>query len=151
MRHLRLPTVITRADLATAIFGGWDGCISVLAVLIAARHATPAVLVAAGLGGAIGGTFSMATGQYESMQPGQARVREAVVMGVFTLAGGLIPSTPFLTGNRTLGFVIAIGGAWIFATLVWILKKEGLVGAIRTYALLAVTLAATVLVSLLSG
>lgn len=147
MRHLRLPTVLSRADLATAIFGGWDGCISVLAVLIAARHAPARVLLAAGLGGAIGGMFSMATGQYESMTWTEPRVREATVMGAFTLAGGLIPALPFFVLSRTAAFIAALVGTWTFATGVWVLKKEGLAGALRTYFLLAVTIAATVGVS----
>ena len=148
MRQLRLPTVLSRADLATAVFGGWDGCISVLAVLIAARHAPARVLLAAGLGGAIGGMFSMATGQYESMTRTQPRVREAVVMGACTLAGGLIPAFPFFVVSRTAAFAVALAGTWAFATGVWILKKEGIAGALRTYLLLAVTVAATVGVSI---
>jgi VIT1/CCC1 family predicted Fe2+/Mn2+ transporter len=139
--------VLTQADLSVAVFGAWDGCISVLAALLAARNADTALLLAVGLGASVGGTFSMATGQFESMDKGAPeRLRESLLMGVATLAGGLIVTLPFVFGDKTWGFVLGITAAWLLATVVWLMKREGWVGAIRTYALLILTVAATVAV-----
>lgn len=148
MRHLRLRTVLTTADLPTATYGAWDGCISVLAFLLADRSADARVLLIAGLGGALGGCLSMATGQYESTPAGTSRMRSSVVMGVTTLIGGLLPALGFLTGNRAAGYFIGLAVAVVMASMVVALKKEGKVGAFRTYALLVVTVGATVAVSL---
>ena len=143
---------MTSDDLATAIFGAWDGCISVLALLIAARGSHLPALQAAGVGCAVGGTFSMATGQYEEMTGTTAqRLRLSLIMGVFTLLGGLLPAAWFLFAAKPVAYVGALLAAWGLATLVWVLKKEGLVGAARTYALLVITVVATVVVSLVVG
>ena len=138
---------LTRSDLSVATFGAWDGCIGVLAALVAARSADTDLLLAVGFGGAVGGTFSMATGQYESMdKDSPERLRESILMGVATLMGGLIVTLPFVFGSKTWGFVLGLIGAWLLATAVWVMRREGWVGAVRTYALLVGTIAATVFV-----
>ena len=158
MRHLRLPTFITRADTPAAIFGSWDGCISVLAVMVglaASGHIAGAV--AAGCAGAVGGMFSMATGQYESDSPGPGRVRRAVVMGAATGVGGMLPVLPyFLPGPWQARTVTATCLAVALASVVAYVKAHtdddpaGLtLGELSTsYLLLAVTAAATYAVGL---
>lgn len=150
MRHLRLPKAVTAADLSVAIYGSWDGCISVLAVLVASSHLGPRQLLVAGVGGSVGGAFSMATGQYESLDAthnGREKIRLAVLMAIFTLIGGLLYALPFVAG-KTFGYVVGTALTIGLATLVWVLKKEGPIGAVRAYALLAVTAVATIAVSL---
>ena len=139
--------MLTKTDLSVAIFGAWDGAISVLAALLAAHSADVDLLLAVGVGASVGGTFSMATGQFESMEKGAPeRLRESILMGVSTFVGGLIPTLPFILGNKTWGFVLGLIGTWLLATLVWLMKREGWVGAVRTYALLILTVIATVVI-----
>lgn len=143
-------TLLSKRDLSIAVFGSWDGCIGVLAALLAAHDGSVDLLLAVGLGAAVGNTFSMATGQWESMGANEPnRLRGGIVMGVAAFVGGLIPTLPFLLHHKTTAYVLAIAGAWGLATLVWVLKGEGLVGAIRTYTLLVLTVVATLAVSLL--
>jgi hypothetical protein len=150
MRHLRLRTVLTKADMPTATYGAWDGTISVLAFLLADRSADAHVLLIAGLGGALGGCLSMATGQFESTPDGASRMRSSVVMGLATLTGGLLPALGFLSGSRAVGYFLGLGLAVAMASIVVYLKREGRVGALRTYSLLVVTVGATVAVGLLA-
>ena len=159
-----MPTVVTRADVPTAVFGSWDGCISMLAVMVglaASHHLSGAVV--AGATGAVGGCFSMASGQYKSMDKTAAlglRVREAVVMGLATGIGGLIPVAPYLfPGAWQVKTAVCVALAFAVATAVsWVEAEtdddpEGLtlteLGS--TYLLLTVTAAATLTVGLLAG
>lgn len=116
MRFLRLPNVVTNADTPTAIFGGWDGCVSVLAAVLAVAVATHGHgAQAAGIGGAIGGVFSMGTGQYISdggMTRGK-RLRRATIMGGGTAAGGFLPVIPFLVPGTS--YVLASSMACVLA------------------------------------
>jgi VIT1/CCC1 family predicted Fe2+/Mn2+ transporter len=145
------------SDIPTALFGAWDGAISVLAVLIASSHLGAQALLVAGIGGAIGGCLSMGSGQFESMEDTTAvKLRTAVIMAVATLAGGLLPALPFLATNKTVGYVIGLAAVIVLATAVWIVKwktdvipgGDPLVKAIQAYLLLGVTIAATVAVSI---
>ena len=157
MRHLRLPTVISRADVPTAVFGGWDGCISVLAVMVglAASHHVSGAIVA-GVCGAVGGTFSMATGQFVSMDPGaNGRVRESAVMGAATGVGGMIPVLPFLfTDLWPYDLIAAVALSVAMASVVAVVKAWSALRPLTArdlaldYGLLAVTAAATYLVGL---
>ena len=134
----------TRADTSTAVFGSWDGNIGALATLIATRHASIDVLVVAGAGATLGNTFSMASGQYESMNPDQPRLRAAIVMFFAALIGGLLAVWPYLWGSKTAGIILAIGTSFTLATIVWVAQGEGLKGALRTYLLLVAVVIATV-------
>jgi VIT1/CCC1 family predicted Fe2+/Mn2+ transporter len=89
----------------------------------------------------------MATGEYEGLEGSwHYKLRAGAVLGAFTLFGGLLPTIPFLFGQKTLAYVLALVLAWLLATGVWILKHEGLLGAVRTYLLLIVTTVVTALV-----
>ena len=151
-----MPHLMTKADAPTAIFGSWDGCISMLAVMVglaAAHHLAGAV--GAGTAGAVGGMFSMATGQYQSTDravPRTQRVREAVVMGLATGAGGMLPVAPYLLPlSWEWQTLICVNVAFVLATVVAYVKAHtdddpaGLTypELAISYMLLAVTAAAT--------
>jgi VIT1/CCC1 family predicted Fe2+/Mn2+ transporter len=138
---------LSHDDVSTAVFGGWDGDIGALAVLISTRHAPIDTLLLAGAGAAIGNTFSMASGQYESMDATQPRLRAAIIMFVAALLGGLLPIIPFFSGSVTIGLIFGIIASFGLATAAWIVKREGWRGALRAYALLSATVLATIALS----
>jgi VIT1/CCC1 family predicted Fe2+/Mn2+ transporter len=140
----------------TAVFGGWDGCISILAVMVglaASGHTAGAVI--AGVCGAVGGTFSMATGQYVSASAGAGRLRQAGVMGVASGVGGMIPVLPFLaTSDPAAATIAAIALAFAMAVAVAAIKARSAGRPLTARdllvdcGLLAVTAAATFAVGL---
>jgi hypothetical protein len=52
-------TRLGKADMATAVFGSWDGCISVLGFLLADRHAVGAARTYTLLAGTIAVTAAV--------------------------------------------------------------------------------------------
>lgn len=80
-------------DRKEAIFGSFDGMTSTLGVAgLLATHATPSKILAAAIGIAVAATTGMSAGQY--LSDGKRNLRKAVVMGVATLVGSVLPALP---------------------------------------------------------
>jgi len=85
-------------DRKEAIFGSFDGMTSTLGVVagLLAAHATPTKILAAAIGIAVAATTGMSAGQY--LSDGKRNLRKAMVMGVATLIGSVLPALPFIFG-----------------------------------------------------
>lgn len=108
---------MTRPDTATkqAVFGGFDGLVSLLGVLagLSVAHAHPATVLAVCAGLAIASAVGMAAGDWLA----GTSTRMAVVMGAATLTGSFLPALPAAlipspAGQATtLAVVLAVGVA----------------------------------------
>jgi VIT1/CCC1 family predicted Fe2+/Mn2+ transporter len=109
------------AMYAEAIFGSFDGIVSVLGVIAAAYVAgSPArtlVIVAAGL--AVAAAVSMAGGQFlASAKNVRNPLIQAFVMGIATLLGAFVPAIPFLflpkpTAAICTAIIVLLVTGWI--------------------------------------
>ena len=81
-------------DRREEIFGSFDGMTSTLGVIagLLATGASANKILAAAIGIAVAATIGMGAGQY--LSDGQRNVRLAVVMGLATLVGSVLPAHP---------------------------------------------------------
>jgi VIT1/CCC1 family predicted Fe2+/Mn2+ transporter len=141
---------VSRDDLKQAVFGGMDGLSSAIGMIAAlALSGSGAVLVAA-VALAVGSAVSMAAGEWLS-DPEQSSHR-ALVMGVATLAGALLPAVPFavLSGGPADAacLLVTMGLAGLVAEL---RPEDRLQSYARTLGVLILTCSAAVGASVLAG
>jgi hypothetical protein len=125
---------------SAAIFGAMDGASSILGVLagLLVAHASLHVLLIAAAGGALSAGASMGTSSYAS----DRRLGVAVVMGLATLFGTLLPAVPVLISSGLPGRLVA--GLLILALGVWIAELRAAEdGRARAYRLSAGALVVT--------
>ncbi len=133
-----------RADRREEIFGSFDGMTSTLGVIagLLATGASASKILAAAIGIAVAATIGMGAGQY--LSDGQRNLRLAVVMGLATLVGSVLPAIPFIFGTSK---------ACILASIAITLAAAGVIGHYRgyliTYSILAVVSVVTVALSVL--
>ena len=84
-----------------AILGGFDGSASLLGVSLFLLLRHPSLLFPTALCGALGAALSMACGEFLSDDNGSG-LGASAVMGLATLAGGLLPAVPFAFGTGPL-------------------------------------------------
>ena len=132
------------ADRREEIFGSFDGMTSTLGVIagLLATGASASKILAAAIGIAVAATIGMGAGQY--LSDGQRNLRLAVVMGLATLVGSVLPAIPFIFG---------VSNACILASITITLAAAGVIGHYRgyliTYSILAVVSVVTVALSVL--
>jgi VIT1/CCC1 family predicted Fe2+/Mn2+ transporter len=112
-------------DRKEAIFGSFDGMTSTLGVVagLLAAHATPTKILAAAIGIAVAATTGMSAGQY--LSDGKRNLRKAMVMGVATLIGSVLPALPFIFGASL---------ACILSSIAITITAAGVIGYYRGYA-----------------
>ena len=131
-------------DRREEIFGSFDGMTSTLGVIagLLATGASASKILAAAIGIAVAATIGMGAGQY--LSDGQRNLRLAVVMGLATLVGSVLPAIPFIFGTSK---------ACILASVAITLAAAGVIGHYRgyliTYSILAVVSVVTVALSVL--
>jgi VIT1/CCC1 family predicted Fe2+/Mn2+ transporter len=131
-------------DRREEIFGSFDGMTSTLGVIagLLATGASANKILAAAIGIAVAATIGMGAGQY--LSDGQRNLRLAIVMGLATLVGSVLPAIPFIFGASK---------ACILASIVITLAAAGVIGHYRgylvTYSILAVVSIVTVALSVM--
>lgn len=96
--------VSRRSGLARpAIFGGFDGCASLLGVVIYLAMIHPALIFPAAVSGAISSAVSMGGGEWLSDDSGHG-FAASLVMAAATFCGALLPALPFAvaTGSAAI-------------------------------------------------
>lgn len=132
------------ADKREEIFGSFDGMTSTLGVIagLLATGASASKILAAAIGIAVAATIGMGAGQY--LSDGQRNLRLAIVMGLATLVGSVLPAIPFIFG---------VSSACILASIAITLAAAGVIGHYRgylvTYSILAVVSVLTVALSVM--
>jgi VIT1/CCC1 family predicted Fe2+/Mn2+ transporter len=124
---LRVALSRTRAgspDRKEAIFGSFDGMTSTLGVVagLLAAHATPTKILAGAIGIAVAATTGMSAGQY--LSDGKRNLRKAMVMGVATLIGAVLPALPFIFGASL---------ACVLSSVAITIVAAGVIGYYRGY------------------
>jgi VIT1/CCC1 family predicted Fe2+/Mn2+ transporter len=139
-----VATRLSANDAREAIFGSFDGMTSTLGVvagLIATKSSAPHI-VAGAIGIAVAATIGMGAGQY--LSDGRRNMRKAIVMGLATLVGSVLPAVPFIFGTSL---------ACVLASVAITLVAAGVIGHYRgyvvTYAILIVVSLVTVGLSIL--
>ena len=141
---------VTRA----AVFGAFDGVVTVLGVLFAlAGH--PHQLVAASVGLAVSGAVSMGGGEW--LSDSEHGLGAAVVIGATTGVGTLVPVAPYAVWRGAVAAVCSAVLCLAVAGLIAWLKTTGAAGlsarraAVRTYGLLFTAGLATLVCARLTG
>jgi hypothetical protein len=85
---------VRRGQLARpAVFGGFDGCASLLGVIVYLVASHPSLIFPAALSGAIGSAISMGGGEW--LSDSENGFAASCVMAGATFAGALLPAIPF--------------------------------------------------------
>lgn len=133
-----------RAERAAAVFGAFDGTVSIVGFIFALLlNGSSDKLIAIGaVGGAISAMVSMGFGEFEcAVGTIKARVGAAVAMAAATLAGCLIPIWGFFVLPRTAALCVAGGGALAIAGMIGQAKHKGVQGHVEAFATLLVAIA----------
>lgn len=128
-----------------AIFGSFDGMTSALGIITGLWSAPTSVLLAAVMGLGAAAAVGMGAGQYLGEEHPELHV--AVIMGLATLLGTLLPAIPILAFGHVAGLIgcIAVSCA-VTAVIAWRRKRW-----LQTFVVLALVSVATIAVSLLTG
>ncbi len=145
---------MTGDDRRQAIFGGFDGMTSALAVITAAVTAGQArgALLVTAIGVAIAAGVGMGGGEYLSDTSEGGQLRRAVVMTVATLAGALAPIVPYaVLGPGVPAALIAGAIALAVGALIAHVRGGTRRAYVVTYGMLLVVGGLTILESALIG
>ena len=86
----------------------------------------------------------MGSGQYESTEgPVRGRLGAAFYMGAATLVGSMMPVIPFAVFPRTVAVVVAVALSGLVALWISKEKRDGLRGAVKTFAILGAAIGLT--------
>ena len=97
------PRPAPSSDLARpAVFGSFDGCASLLGVVIYLAMQHPALIFPAALSGAISSALSMGAGEW--LSDSANGFRASCVMAAATFTGAILPAIPFAITAGTLAF-----------------------------------------------
>jgi VIT1/CCC1 family predicted Fe2+/Mn2+ transporter len=142
---------MTRDDLSQAIFGSFDGVVSVIGIIVALLARPSPVIVEAAVGLAAASAVGMAAGEY--LGDRQRSLRKATVMGTATLIGTICPVVPFILLPKKPAMIVAV--ILVLAISVVIAQSRAKVAAGRAYlepfGVLFGAAAITALVSWLTG
>jgi VIT1/CCC1 family predicted Fe2+/Mn2+ transporter len=97
---------MTREDISQAIFGSFDGVVSVIGVIVALLAGPTAIMVDAAIGLAAASAVGMAAGEY--LGDHARSLRKAAVMGLATIVGTLCPIVPFIVLPKKSAIVVAV-------------------------------------------
>lgn len=132
-----------------SIFGGFDGLVSVLGVIIGLAATSRGKIIDAAIGLAVASAISMAAGEY--LGDDASNIKKAVAMGISTLAGTIIPILPFVFLPKVPAFIVAGVLVAAFGYLVSYARDKGTRGYIETYVILFASIAITIVVALITG
>lgn len=147
---MRITDRLLKSELTgDFIFGSMDGLVSVFGVIIGLAAATKLKIVDASIGLAAASAISMAFGEY--LGDAKKSVNRAVIMGVATLFGTLVPILPLVFLPKLAGFIVCGVMTVPFGALVGAAERKGRKGYVQTYVMLYTAILVTVIVSLLTG
>jgi VIT1/CCC1 family predicted Fe2+/Mn2+ transporter len=142
---------MTRDDITQAIFGSFDGVVSVIGVMVALLARLTPIIVEAAVGLAAASAVGMAAGEY--LGDDTRNFRPAMVMGAATMVGTMCPVVPFMLFAKQLAIVVAV--VLVLAISLAIARLRAQTSATRAYAetfgVLFLAAGVTAVVSWLTG
>lgn len=151
-RSSSVDSLVDSADLSEAIFGSYDGLISVIGVIVGLLSSSRHTILAGAIGLAVASAVSMGAGEYLGDEG--RNYRRAGIMAAATLIGTLVPIIPFLLFAKTTAIVGAAILALILAGWIsWVRSKSEptLRSWIETYSILAISITITFAVTVVTG
>ena len=122
-----------KADRAEAVFGAFDGLVSIIGVVFALLvGGATSTIVPVAAGGAAAATVSMGSGDWLA----NGSPRRAVVMGFSTFVGSLLPALPFMFMQKTPAICTSVVLCTIAGAGIGWMRRDGLKGYLVTYAVL---------------
>lgn len=134
-----------RSDISSAIFGLFDGTVSVLGVILGLAVASPHVVVSAAVGLAVASSVGMGAGQY--LGDRSRRIHLALVMAGATVVGTLAPLLPFAFARGSAAILGALAVGCVAAALIGRARRRML----ETFVVFVVAMGATIGASVLLG
>jgi VIT1/CCC1 family predicted Fe2+/Mn2+ transporter len=140
-------------NLSRGIFGGFDGMCCVLGV-IAAGYATGDIhaLLLSVIGLALAEAIAMAGGSYLSELVDVQRIRHAVIIGVASAVGIMVPAFPFFFAPRNVAILLSLFLVVALAVIIAQVrvKQLGLLEAYtQTFAIVLVAATASIVATVL--
>jgi len=142
---------MTRDDVSQAIFGSFDGVVSVIGIIVALLARPTPIMVEAAIGLAAASAVGMAAGEY--LGDDTRNLRRAAVMGVATVVGTMCPVVPFMLLAKELAIVVAVLlvlGISLTIARVRALRTSGR-AYVETFGVLVLAAGVTAVVSWLTG
>jgi VIT1/CCC1 family predicted Fe2+/Mn2+ transporter len=142
---------MTRDDISQAIFGSFDGVVSVIGVMVALLARPTPIIVEASVGLAAASAVGMMAGEY--LGDDTRNVRRAVVMGVATIVGTMCPVVPFMLLTKELAIVVAVILVLVISLAIARARAQATSGRayVETFGVLLLAAGVTALVSWLTG
>lgn len=142
-----------QSQRSEAIFGVFDGLVSVSGVIIGLLSAANGTLLSGAIGLAAASTVSMAAGEY--LGDPERNVGRSAVMAVGTAVGTVSPIIPFVFLDRVPAVVVAVAVGLIFCSIIaWYrgtVDNQKTRSFVETYGVFVVSIAVTAVVTLLTG
>lgn len=140
-------------NVSKAIFGSFDGLTCVLGVIAAGYVANDMhTLLLAVVGLAIAEGIAMAGGSYLSEMVAVYRVRHALVIGVASAVGIIVPAVPFFFAPKNVAILLSLFLIVVFTVIIAQVRVRTL-GAleayVQTFALVLLCALVTILVTVL--
>jgi len=142
---------VTRDDVAQAIFGSFDGVVSVIGVMVALLARPTPIIVEAAVGLAAASAVGMAAGEY--LGDASRNFRRAAVMGVATVVGTMCPVVPFMVLAKDAAIIVAVVLVVVISLAIAHARVQVAAGRAyaETFGVLFVAAGVTALVSWLTG
>jgi VIT1/CCC1 family predicted Fe2+/Mn2+ transporter len=142
---------VTREDVSEAIFGSFDGVVSVIGVIVALLAGPTAIMVDAAIGLAAASAVGMAAGEY--LGDHTRNLRKAGVMGVATIVGTMCPVVPFIVLPKRPAIVVSVLLVVAISLVIARSRAEGSSARayVETFGVLLFAAGITALVSWLTG
>jgi VIT1/CCC1 family predicted Fe2+/Mn2+ transporter len=142
---------VTREDLSQAIFGSFDGVVSVIGIMVALLARPTPIIIEAAIGLAAASAVGMAAGEY--LGDDGRSLRKALVMGAATIVGTLCPVVPFMVLAKDAAIVVAVVLVLAISTVIARSRAEGSSARayVETFGVLLFAAGITALVSWLTG
>jgi VIT1/CCC1 family predicted Fe2+/Mn2+ transporter len=145
----------TREERQEAIFGSFDGVVSVIGVIFGClvAHQSAHTTAIVGTGAAIAAAVSMGMGEVEKGdEPWHARLPIGITMFVASALGSLVPVWPFYIFSKSVALLVAGVGCLLVATWIGFEKRKGISGYTSAYLAVLIAGALTLgIVSLIPG
>jgi VIT1/CCC1 family predicted Fe2+/Mn2+ transporter len=97
---------VTRDDVSQAIFGSFDGVVSVIGIIVALLARPTPIIIEAAIGLAAASAVGMAAGEY--LGDHARSIRKAAVMGAATIVGTMCPVVPFMVLPKRSAIIVAV-------------------------------------------
>jgi hypothetical protein len=126
----------------TAVFGGSDGLMSILGVVMFIASRSPSLVVPVAVMGAVSASYSMGAGEFLGQQ--QTDWPAVPVMAAATFAGTVLPALPYLWSSGWAALVQSATACLLVALAVGHLRSWRPHRYLETTAVIAVGVALTV-------